>query len=55
MNPLAIVRLLRPQIAGDLLDLDHDELGRLERGEADLDVHDAQVAVVLRSSSRRRT
>src|SRR5690348_303852 len=31
-----------------LLDADEDELGRLERREADQDVHDASVDVVLR-------
>src|SRR5215213_5406817 len=36
------------EIAGDLLNLDDDELGGLERSEADLDVDDAEVAVVLR-------
>ena len=35
-------------LAGDLLDLDDDELGRLERREADQDVDDAEVDVVLR-------
>src|SRR5689334_11448294 len=35
-------------LAGDLLQLDHDELGRLERRETDDDVDDAEVDVVLR-------
>ncbi len=34
-------------LSGHLLDLDDDELGRLERREADQDVHDAAVDVVL--------
>src|SRR2546422_2188315 len=34
-------------LAGDLLDLDHDELSRLERREPDEDVHDAAVHVIL--------
>src|ERR1700730_5687747 len=36
-----------PQLAGDLLDLDHDELSRFERRESDDDVDDAQIDVVL--------
>src|SRR6266851_3205914 len=35
-------------LTGDLLDLDNNELGGLERREANQDVHDAQVDIVLR-------
>src|SRR6476646_3843321 len=35
------------ELPGDLLDLDDDELGRLERSEADDDVHDPAVDVRL--------
>src|SRR5262249_14978348 len=35
-------------LAGELLDLDDHELGRLERRETDQDVHDAAIDVVLR-------
>src|SRR5215217_1649162 len=38
----AIAPSLRLHLAGDLLDLDEDELGRLQRGEADHDVDDAE-------------
>src|SRR5215210_6776475 len=38
----------RLDLAGDLLDPQHDELRRLERREPDEDVHDAAVDVVLR-------
>jgi hypothetical protein len=34
------------RVAGDRLDLQNDELGRLERGEPDEDVHDPFVDVV---------
>src|ERR1044072_8357953 len=36
------------QAAGHLADADDDELRRLQRGEADVEVHDAAVDVVLR-------
>ena len=39
---------IRPNLASHLLDLDDDELGRLERRKADHDVDDAAVDVVLR-------
>src|SRR3954453_23873104 len=35
-------------LSGLLLNLDEDELGRLERGEPDQDVHDPAIDVVLR-------
>src|SRR5262245_16250920 len=38
----------RRNLAGDLLDADHHEFGRLERREADVDVDDAEVDVGLR-------
>src|SRR5919106_5801479 len=38
---------LRLDLAGDLLDADDDELGRLQRCETDQDVHDPQIDVVL--------
>src|SRR5262249_20483142 len=38
---------LHLHLAGQLLDLEDDEFRRLERGEADEDVHDAEVDVVL--------
>src|SRR5215212_9284028 len=44
----SIAVLLGLDLAGQLLDADHDELGRLERREPDEDVHDAAVDVVLR-------
>src|SRR5262245_56642058 len=43
----AIAPSLRLHLAGDLLDLDDDELGGLQWGEADHDVDDAEVDVVL--------
>src|ERR1700722_12954510 len=35
------------ELAGELLDMDQDELGGFERSEADQDVHDSPVDVVL--------
>src|SRR5689334_18877371 len=34
-------------LSGHLLNLDHNELCRLERGEADEDVDDTEIAVIL--------
>ena len=42
-------------LSGDLLDLEHDELRGLERREADDDVDDAEVDVVLRRGVACRT
>ena len=36
------------QLTGHLLDLDHDELRRIQRREADQDIHDSQVDAGLR-------
>src|SRR5262245_53931539 len=44
----AMVASLRLNLASHLLELDDHELGRLERREADDDVHDTQVDIVLR-------
>src|SRR6476659_10415039 len=40
--------LLEPSAVGELRDAEHDELGRLHRGDADLDGEDAGVAVLGR-------
>src|SRR5215471_5712127 len=43
----AMASLRSARLSGELLQLDEHELGRLERGEADEDVHDSAVDVAL--------
>jgi len=45
----AIAMLLGRALAGHLLQPDHDELGRFEQREAEVDVDDAEFGVGLRS------
>src|SRR5690349_1648700 len=47
--PLGLALTLGLDLSRDLLDLQDDELGRLERREADEDIDDAAVDVVLGS------